>query len=70
MRNYRMYSLKIAPEELGLIEVLLDVIENSIDRNDLDLIASIPQYELIYEYYSQGYFDDLKKIIKEIETKK
>jgi hypothetical protein len=50
--------------ELGAIEVMINVIENAIDRDDLIDLVSDDDAEIIMEYYSQGIFDDLKKVVK------
>ena len=56
----------LAIEEIGLIEQCLKIVENSIDRGDLEDITS--NHEEIMEYYSQGYFDDIYKICNEVEA--
>lgn len=58
----KIIKTALAIEEIGLIEKCLELVLNSIDRNDLSDFTS--NTEEIMEYHSQGYFDDLLKWTK------
>jgi len=51
-------------QEAYLIKLALGVVENSIERGDIDDITS--NSEELTEFYSQGYFDDLVRALGKI----